>query len=368
MITFIVTSVLCSAIYKPNHYALEDVEAIVKSKYVKEYDKSKFDEYAALGAVASLGDPYSEYLSAENYDAFIESITGSYHGIGIEVFLNDSNELEISAVIESTPAEDAGLQDGDVLLKVNDFDITNESYTEAITRIRGTSGDDSNISLTVRRDGVEMNISVKRADIVSNTVFTKDIENLKYIRITNFTEDTVGKFDDAVGNIPDSCKGIIIDLRNNPGGLLNVVTKIADKLLPEGKIVYTQTRQGKQKVYNSDKNYIDIPLVIITNGGSASASEILASAVQDHKRGTLVGEKTFGKGCVQEIFRLQNGSALKLTTEYYYTPKGVCIHGTGVTPDIEVMLPEELQKASVSKLSYEQDTQLQKAVEVLTQN
>ena len=365
LITFLATSVMFGAFNLSHRSTLDDVEAIVKSHYIEGYDKKEFEEYSALGAVASLGDPYSEYFNEENYESFMSSITGSYRGIGIEVFLNENSEVQISSVLDATPAEEAGLRENDILLTADGFEVSADTYNEAIMRIRGKDDDDDEVLLTVRRGEEELDITVKRTDITVNTVFTNDVDEFKYIRISTFSTETADEFKDALKDVPDSCPGLIIDLRGNPGGFLDVVIKIADWLLPEGKIVYTQTRQGKQRVYNSDEYYIDTPIVILTDSGSASASEILSGAVKDHKRGILVGEKTFGKGCVQEIFRLRNGGALKLTTEYYYTPSGVCIQGTGIEPDIEVSLPEEALNTPLSKLPYEQDTQLQKAVEIL---
>lgn len=364
--TFLLTSVIFLVLGFPRHSVLDDVRDIIKIKYVEEIDDNKFDEYAASGAVASLGDVYSYYLSPENYKALMSDLSGEYRGIGVEVYINESSEIEILAVFEDTPAYDAKLAVGDIVLKVDGKDVGLDNYEEAIKTIRGSNGEDGNVTLTVRRGEEVFDVSVTRADILIDTVFAKDIEGFKYLRISSFNVSTAKEFSEFLENIPTDCPGLIIDLRANPGGLLNIVTRVADMLLPKCNIVYTQTRQGKKDMYNSKNGgCTDIPLVILTNSETASASEILAGAVKDNSRGTIVGEKTFGKGCVQEIFSLKDGGALKLTTMYYYTPSGVCIQGTGISPDIEVSLPEEARDIPISRLNYDADTQLQKAVEIL---
>ena len=235
--------------------------------------------------------------------------------------------------------------------------------SEAITKIKGEEGSLVNITIYRQSENKEIDFNIERSAIEVQSVAGKMLEDgIAYIAISGFKANTFDQFSKIYDELMnEGAKGLIIDVRNNPGGLLDVVNKIADKLLPEGNIVYTIDKEGNRTDYNSDKESVNVPLVLLVNGNSASASEILAGAVQDSGTGELVGTQTFGKGLVQNIYTLPDGSALKITIQKYYTPNGVCIQGTGITPDYVVELPEEAGPVIIE----DEDTQLIKAVEVL---
>lgn len=351
---------------------VEYIYSILDKNYVEEYDFELTQESMYAGLVYGVGDPYTSYMDTETTNSFIESSNGSYVGIGISLTVDtEDNTILILAAYEGGPASNAGIKAGDKIIKVNGIPFTGSQMDEAITHTKGTDGNP--VQLTIMRtlaegetETLEFELSQAQVDIptVSHEMLKNDIG---YIEITNFDKVTVEQFDLALQNILDSgAKALVLDLRNNPGGLLYTATAIADKLIPEGTIVYTEDKNGKQEFINADSEYLNIPLAIVVNENSASASEVLSGAVQDTGRGVLVGTKTFGKGLVQRLFFLPDGSSVKTTVEKYYTPNGVCIQGLGLEPDYVVELSEESQLRPLSDLMFEEDAQLQKAVEVLT--
>ncbi len=367
LITFLVTAILTSFLWATFSPISATVKRLIKDNYVLTVDNEKIDKYMAKGAAASLGDDYSYYLTSEEYSALMSDITGEYKGIGVEVYVSAEGFLTVSNVFMNTPAEGAGLRAGDIIIKVDNIEVTSETSADAISYMRGLSEEGKNaetMTLSVLRGEKMFDASVTRAEIVAQTIFSKDIEGVKYLRISSFSPSTFSEFVNALQTAENS-RGLILDVRDNPGGLLEIVSEICDVLLPEATIVYTEDRSGKQIFYKSDKKCIEIPIVVLTNENSASASEILAGALKDNKIGTLVGKKTFGKGSVQEIFSLKDQSALKLTTAYYYTPSGVCINGIGISPDYDISLPEESLLKPLQTLTFEEDTQLQKAIELI---
>lgn len=344
------------------------VKEIISSKYVKEVDEKKLDEYMAKGAAAALGDDYSYYLTSKEYKSLMSDITGEYKGIGVEVYLNAEGNLTISNVFMNTPASNAGLRPGDLILKVDDIVVTMETAADAISYMRGLSEEGKKaktMTLEIFRENTSFSASLTRAEIVAQTIFSKDINGIRYLRISSFSPTTYDEFSKAIEGV-ENCKGIIIDVRDNPGGILEIVTEICDTLLPKASIVYTKDRSGKEEHYSSDDNCIDLPIAVLINSQSASASEILAGAIKDNNAGCLIGEKTFGKGSVQQIFPFEDDSALKLTIAYYYTPSGICINGIGIEPDIAVSLSEDAAKKPLSTLAPEEDAQLLKAIELIT--
>lgn len=366
--TFLVTSLLVSALFvffSPNQ--LNSVNGIIEKYYVGDYDSQKLEDYAAKGAVASLGDEHSYYMTKDELSAVMADITGSYKGIGVEVYLNEASMIEISSVFASTPAYEAGLKSGDIIAGVDSLNASADNYYDVISYMRGTSEEGAaqdTMTLHIIRDGSAMDVQISRSDIERQTVFTNGIGTLRYIRITAFTETTVSEFAVAIKDL-SGVSGIIFDVRDNPGGYLDAVTKMADMLLPECTIVYTKDKSGKTEYYKSDADCVKLPMAVLVNENSASASEILSAALKDNGAAKLIGTKTYGKGSVQSVFQLKRGCAVKLTVAYYYTPADVCINGIGITPDFEVNLSEEASKIPLSNLVYEQDTQLQKAVEIL---
>ena len=359
------------AIASPNitmEKKIDLITAYLDKFYVDEVDKDKLEEGIYEGLVASLGDPYTNYISAENMETFLTDTQGSFSGIGIVVTVNkNENSIVVVSPISGTPAAKAGIQADDRIVKVDDIDVSGDKLQDAVSMMQGEIG--TNVKVTVWRPSANkmIDFELKRETINEETVTHKMLaDDIGYIKITQFKENTYDQFMESYEALQSKkMKGLIIDVRNNPGGLLDVVEKIADKLVPEGTLVYTIDKEGKRQDFISDKEKIEIPLCLLVNGSSASASEILSGAVQDMGVGKLVGTQTFGKGLVQGIYRLKDGSGLKITIQKYYTPKGVCIQGEGITPDYVVELPEELQY--MLTIPEDKDAQLEKAVEVVRQ-
>ena len=320
---------------------LESIEKVIDQYYYKEEDISAdaMIEGMYSGMVASLGDPYSVYYTEEEWEEMMHDTEGIYFGIGAYVSLDERTGCgKISGVIDNTPAQEAGLRENDLIYLVDGESVQGLGLSEIVSRIKGEEG--TTVHLTIYRDGKEdfLEVDVVRRQIESPTVNYEMLDNgIAYIQITEFDEVTYDQFAEALAVIKgQDAKGLILDLRSNPGGSLSVVVDIARQILPEGLIVYTEDRAGKRTEYSCDgDNELQIPLVVLVNGNSASASEILAGAIKDYGKGTLIGTTTFGKGIVQKILPLTDGTALKLTVSAYYTPKGNNIHSIGIDPDIE---------------------------------
>lgn len=338
------------------------IEDLLNEYYVDKIDQDKLVEGALKGLVSNAGDKYTYYMTKEEYDELMTQTTGSYAGLGMYLDNKDGRILVV-APIEDSPAEKAGIKSGDLILKVNDKEFLAEDIDKAIAMMKGKEG--LKVKLTVYREGtgnIEFNLTT--AKITFKTVKSEMLDsNIGYIRITTFDENTATAFNSALKSLKSqNMKGLILDLRDNPGGLLDTSTQIADKLVGEGNIVYTINNKGEKEEWKSDGDKINVPLVVLVNGGSASASEIVSGAVRDYKAGTLIGTQTFGKGLVQTIIGLKDGSGVKITIAKYYTPSGECIQGKGITPDIVLDLPE---KDKNRELTHDEDIQLQKAIEVI---
>ncbi len=345
--------------------ALED---FIKKNYLKNVDEETLINGELKGMFQSLNDPYSTYMTKDEFEDFTEHTKGIYGGIGVIVTPGDDNLITVVSPIEGTPGEKAGIKTGDKIIKVNGKEFNADTMDQAVKVMKGDPGTKVNITI-VRKDkegnNNEMDITIVREEIRLQTVNSDIIEgNIGYINITSFDDLTYKDFKKEINGLMDKdIKGIILDLRNNPGGLLDVCVDIADEFLDKGIVVYTQTRDGQKEYLRSDNDKIDLPLVVLVNKGSASASEILAGAIKDRGRGTLVGTTTFGKGIVQRIKQLSDGSGFKLTVSQYFTPNGINIHGVGIKPNVEVELPENVETIGVENLK--NDTQLQKGLEIL---
>jgi len=346
--------------------SLEEVRDIIKDNYIDEIDDEKLKEQALKGYVLGLDDPYSEYYTKDEYNELTADINGSYKGIGIEVTIDDNNLITIITAYEGAPAANAGLISGDCIIKVNGKNVNGDNYNEAIAMMRGSGeyGKSDDLKITVKRGEKTFVADIIRDQVEVATVKSKMLENnIGYVKLERFAEESDEDFKLAVKNLLSSgAESLIIDLRNNPGGILTTVVNIADFLLPEGTILTIEGRNGVSEKFSSDKDCVDIPMCVLINGGSASASEVLSGALKDHKKAILVGENSFGKGVVQSIYNLKNGDALKITTSKYYTPDGTCIDGKGIKPDHEVKM--ELTK-TLSLYTTDEDVQLKKAIEVL---
>ncbi len=337
------------------------LEETIGKYFWKDVAEETLEDGLYRGLLDSLDDPYSVYYTSEELIALQQQTEGIYYGIGAYIQDGDAGYVQISRVIKNTPAEESGLMQGDYIYKVNDEDMQGKDKTYVVSKIKGE--EHTFATITVIRENVAepIDISVERRKIESPTVEYEMYDNgMAYIQITEFDLVTTGQFESAYNQAKaEGMKGLIIDLRSNPGGNLSTVCDISRMLLPKGMIVYTEDKYGKREEYTCNgENRIEVPLVVLTNGYSASASEILAGAVKDYGIGKLVGTTTFGKGIVQKVIDLSDGSAIKLTVSSYFTPKGNNIHGIGVEPDVEVQFDAELYKNGT-------DNQLEKAKEVL---
>lgn len=342
------------------------VRDLLKKEYVDPIDEDKLVEGAVRGMVAGVGDPYTEYMNPEEYSASTAQLEGEYAGIGLTVTLVDGKLTAVSAM-EGTPSAKAGIKPYDVIIAIDGKDISNKTLNESVALIKGKEG--TEVVLTIVKKGTTKPVEVpmKREKIVLNPVKSEMLEDqIGYIRLTTFNQlNAASSFQKALDDLEKkNMNGLIIDLRDNGGGLLQECVKITDSLVGEGTIVYTIDNKGRKEVIPSDKNKVDVPIVVLVNGGTASASEILSGAIKDLKAGTLVGTRTFGKGLVQNIIPLKaDNSAVKVTIERYYTPSGVCIQGKGIEPDVVVELPDELKDKTT--LTRSEDVQFKKAVEVI---
>lgn len=346
-------------------------EIIDEKFYFEASDDEEREEYIYKGIMESLDDPYSVYYTAEEYADMMESSSGSYQGIGVSIQQDvETKTLTVIRVFQGSGAEDAGMLPKDIITGVDGRELNGEDVSEVVTWIKGEPG--TTVDVTVYRPSTEeeLTLTIERRTIENSSISYSMKENqIGYIEVTEFCEVTSEKFRIAIDDLlAQGMKGLIVDLRNNPGGYVNVATDMCNRILDGGTIVYTEDKDGNTlEIYEADnEDSLDIPIVVLVNGNSASASEIFAGCMKDYGRATIVGTTTFGKGIVQQVIPLSDGSAVKLTIAKYFTPNGNDIHKIGIEPDVVVELPEELQKEPV--IPEDQDTQLQKAIEILSTN
>lgn len=327
----------------------------IETKYVNDTDDVKLIDGAIDGMVKSLNDPHSNYLSPKMYKTLMEQTEGSFAGIGVVMGMDNEQKIHIVGIMENSPGQKAGLQEGDEILAVDGVPVTQMAFDEVAAHVRGQAGTD--VVLTIMRDNANQDITITRDNIKLKTVGHKMLDNnIGYIQIVSFSEDTANEFNEAYNDLKNQgMKALVLDLRNNPGGLLTTCVEIAKKLVPKGEIVSIVDKQGNKETYSSSLEAPEYLLVVLINKNSASASEILSGAIQDTKAGTIIGNTSYGKGSVQTILPMFEDDAVKLTIAKYYTPSGRSIDGTGITPDIEINLDENATS----------DTQLDKALEVL---
>lgn len=345
---------------------IEYLEKMIDQEYLGEVDNAEMAEGIYAGLVYGLGDVYSRYYTADEYAQETASTDGAYAGIGVSIQKNKNGGVQIAECYEGGPGAEAGLQTGDVITAINDTDVTDMELSDVVSLIRENK--DNTIVLTVFRENEEKSreISVDVTDVELPSVFGEMLDKKTgYIQITQFTGVTPQQYKDMFAELKDKgMERLVIDLRDNPGGLLTSVCDILREILPEGLIVYTEDKYGNREEENCDgKHQLDMPLAVLVNENSASASEIFAGAVQDHEVGTIVGTTTYGKGVVQELRQLSDGSAVKLTVSNYYTPNGNSINKVGIKPDVEVKLASEL--LNKAEITHEEDNQLQKALDVI---
>lgn len=349
---------------------LETIRQTMHSEYYQELDDDALMDGAARGMMDAAEDRYTFYYTPEEMAAATEEAEGVYNGIGVLVSSDEYGRLNVLRVFKGSPALEAGLLPGDIIAAVDGQEVgaANDMDMSAATKLIKSGAEGTEVLLTVLRGEEVLELPVKRAQVNMNRVETYILDgNIGYLELYDFQGDAVEGFEEALKAFEEAgVQGVIVDVRDNPGGYLNVVVDICDMILPEGLIVYTEDRYGKREEFHSDASCNDIPMVVLTNGNSASAAEIFAAAVQDYGRGVVVGETTYGKGIVQSVITFrEDGAGMQLTTSAYYTPNGRSIHETGVTPDVEVQPAEGYVRANFIP-DTENDAQLRAAIDALT--
>lgn len=345
-----------------------EVKGILKKDYYQDVDEKTMLEGAIRGMTDSLQDPYTVYFTRDQMKIFTEKSEGSYVGIGVSIVVDNNGLLTIIEPFDDSPAKKAGILQGDKIIKVDDKDVTSiRDENMVIAMIKGQ--ENTRVKITIYRpsEGRSIDFEMMRKRIKIVNIRSEVLPgNIGYIKLIMFDSEIASYFEEHLNKLlAQGIKGLIIDVRDNPGGAYDQVVKIADRLVPEGIIVYTEDKNKKRFEEKSDKQELEMPLVVLINENSASASEILAGAVKDHKKGTLVGKKTFGKGLVQAVIPLSDGSGLKVTVSRYFTPSGVCIQDIGIQPDEVVDVPEAYKNKPVSEIPKGDDVQLQTAVQML---
>lgn len=348
------------------------LESLLDKNFLFDYEKEDLYEGSLKGMFANLGDPYTQYYSKDEFSKLMENIDGRYKGIGVLVQASKEGFIKVVQVFDGSPASEAGLKEGDYIIKVEGKDYSSDQMEEAVAVMKGE--EDTNVKITVRRmeeDGKnfeDIDMDVARRDVKVDTIDESLMEvrdnKIGYIHIKSFDDVTGEDFEDSYKKLKDAgMEGLVLDLRNNPGGSLDVCLDIADKFLDKGVIVTTEDKNGEVITEESDEGKDDIPMTVLVNENSASASEILSGALKDRDRAKVIGKKTFGKGIVQKLFPLDDGSGAKITISEYHTPSGAKINKVGVEPDIEVENTEE--SLEISKKNFSKDDQFKKALQVL---
>lgn len=351
-----------SVIGKDTNGKLETIEDLIDKNFYFEDDEQAKQDGIIKGYLEGLDDPYSVYYTQEEYAAFMEDTEGEYVGVGVQVSQNVDTKVITVVKVFNGPAKDAGIQENDIITEVNGEDISAQDIDTVVDKIRGEEGTEVTISVYRATDAKDYDYTMPRQKVENPTVeYEMLADNIGYVQVSSFYEVTAEQYIAAIKDLESQgMEGLIVDLRDNGGGLLDIAVEMLDFMLPAGKIVYTEDKDGKvTSEYNSDEQQqFTKPLAVLVNGYSASASEIFAGAIKDYGTGTLVGENTYGKGIVQRMFPLEDGSAIKLTIAKYFTPKGNDIHKIGIKPDVEVELDVEAYRESKG----EKDNQLDAAI------
>ena len=341
---------------------LSVLKGLIDENYIGDVDEEALEEGIYKGYIQGLEDPYSVYYNEEETKDLYETTEGEYSGIGAVLSQDlESGVITLVQIYEDSPAAKAGLKDNDILTKVGDIEVTGMDLSEVVTYIKGEKGTDVNLTVLRGEDAEEITVTATRDTVEAQTVKYEMLEGQTgYLSVSEFDSVTYAQYEEALNELTDQgMTGLIVDLRNNPGGNLNTVCEMLDLVLPKGTIVYTEDKDGKRETATSDDEHqINVPMVVLVNGNSASASEIYAGAVQDYGIGKIVGTQTYGKGVVQQIFDLGDGTSVKLTIAEYFTPNGRSIDGEGITPDVEV-------EYEADENNPEADNQLEKALEVM---
>lgn len=346
--------------------SIKYIKTILDKYYLNDIDEDKATEGALKGYVASLGDPYTEYIPKDEMEDYKSDLMGNYVGIGIYMAQNTKdNTIVVLTPIKYSPAEEAGILPGDIIKKINGVEYTGEDMTAAANNIKGEEG--STVTLEIQRGQEIKTFEIKRKKITTNPVISEKLDsNIGYLEVTSFDEDTAQNFKAKYEELKSQgITSLIIDLRNNGGGLVDQALQIADYIVPKGKdLLVTVDKDKNEKIEKSKEDVlIDMPIVVLVNENSASSSEILAGALKDLNEATIVGTTTYGKGVIQQLLTLRSGAGLKVTVEEYYTPNRTKINGVGIEPNEKVELPETVSNHLL--VQRDQDTQLQKAIEIL---
>jgi len=351
---------------------VREMYSIVTRNAAVEFDWAEMIDNMYRGFLAGIGDPYTQYLNEEALEAFQVRTEGVFVGIGVRVYMDlNDDTLTLATVFSGSPAAEAGLMPGDKIIAVDGVGVVGRIQQEILSKITGEAGTVVNLEIYRPYENIHFDVNITRRQITVPTVFHEMIETDEgltgYVRIVSFERPTYSQFVDAIEELlSQGMDSLIVDVRNNPGGLLNVVSDITNMLIPEGVIVSLEYGSGERYVREANNSYLGLPLVVLINGRSASASEVLSGAVRDTGVGILVGEQTFGKGIVQTIFNLSGGAGMKLTTALYFTPSGAFIHDVGIEPDFLVEM-EESRSRRIGDLPFEEDIQLQVALRALRQ-
>lgn len=341
---------------------LSVLKGLIDENYIGDVDEEALEEGIYKGYIQGLEDPYSVYYNEEETKDLYETTEGEYSGIGAVLSQDlESGVITLVQIYEGSPAAKAGLKDNDILTKVGDIEVTGMDLSEVVTYIKGEKGTDVDLTVLRGEDAEEITVTATRDTVEAQTVKYEMLEGQTgYLSVSEFDSVTYAQYEEALNELTDQgMTGLIVDLRNNPGGNLNTVCEMLDLVLPKGTIVYTEDKDGKRETATSDDEHqINVPMVVLVNGNSASASEIYAGAIQDYGIGKIVGTQTYGKGVVQQIFDLGDGTSVKLTIAEYFTPSGRNIDGEGITPDVEV-------EYEADENNPEADNQLEKALEVM---
>ena len=341
---------------------IAELKKLIDKNYLHDVDEEELQEGIYKGYISGLDDPYSVYYDEEETKSFYETTEGEYDGIGAVLSQNmDTGIITLVQIYDDSPAMKAGLQDEDILYKVDKEEVTGEDLTEVVSHIKGEKGTTVDITVLRGEENEEVTVTVTRDTIQAQTVEYRMLEdNLGYIAVSEFDSVTYDQYQQALEDLQNQgMQGLIVDLRNNPGGNLSTVCDMLDLMLPEGLIVYTEDKDGnRQEMTSDDEHQFNLPMTVLMNGNSASASEIYAGAIQDYGLGKIVGTQSYGKGVVQQIFDLKDGTCVKLTIAEYFTPNGRNINGEGITPDVEVEYEKDENNSDA-------DNQLEKAMEIL---
>ena len=341
---------------------LDMLRQYILANYYTDVDEEELDTWTMKGLFYGLDDPYSAYLTESEYEQIMISTTGEYSGIGVTITAGESGYIEVVSPTDDTPAFKAGIKSGDLIVKVNGTDYLATDLDVAAAAMRGKPGTD--VTVTIYRDGEYIDITLTRETIIAVTVKHEMLDdNIGYIRISSFEENTAADFAAALLDIEKSgARGLVIDIRDNGGGLVNSCVAIADQLMDKATVAYTEDHDGNKSYYSTKDGKTSLPYVFLVNGGSASASEILACGIQDNGAGKIVGTQSYGKGIIQSLDKLRDGGAIKLTILQYFSPSGKVIHKQGVTPDYVVELTDDCYDKDGNLVN---DLQLKKALELL---